>query len=126
MRKISVWLILLCTCLLLLSCNKNDPETAVQYLEALNQRDLKRAEALVCKARQDDVAMGLTTVDDPDAQSFDFSNISCASRGSGVMCRFVIKQYTADAQLTGMEQERQVVFEFKNGKICGFEEQVAQ
>lgn len=124
-KKVVVWLFLSLG-LLLVGCSSDSPETAVQYLEALNQRDLETARSLVCEARQDDVTMGLTTVDDPEAEQFEFNNVSCSSRGGDVMCRYYIKQFTEAAEATGVQVERQIVFEFEDGKICGFEEQVAQ
>lgn len=122
-----LWLTLSAVLFLLLAgCNANNADTAVRYLEALNQRDLQTAENLVCPARQDDVAMGLTTVSDPQGEQFNFENISCQPQGDGVACRFSIQQTTQDAPLTGTENARQVVFNFEDGKVCGFEEQVAQ
>lgn len=112
--------------LLLTACGNNNSGTAVQYLNALNERDLEAARALVCEERQDDVTMGLTTVDDPAQEQFEFSNIACAPEGSNVSCRFVVEQVTGNAEPTGVQQPRQVVFEVEDGKICGFEEQVAQ
>lgn len=112
--------------LLLAACAANNVDTAVEYLEALNARDLDRARALVCEEQEDDVTMGLTTVDDPQVEPFTFSNVSCAARGADVSCRFTIEQFTQSEQTTGVTQTRQVVFRFQDGKVCGFEEEVAE
>lgn len=125
MKKFAPLLIGL-TLAMLIGCSGGSPAVAVQYLEALNERDLETARELVCEARQDDVTMGLTTVDDPTVEPFSFSNISCTARGGDVACRFVIEQETEAADNTGTEQMRDVIFRFEDGKICGFEEQVAQ
>lgn len=68
----------------LVSCAAEDPGTAVAYLDALNTRDLETARDLVCEARQDDVTMGLVTVDDVQVEPFEFTNVSCSSQGA--MC----------------------------------------
>ncbi len=122
-----IMLLIVTVSVLLTGCASGDQvNTAVEYLEALNTRDLETAQALVCDTRQDDVAMGLTTVDDASEEEFEFSNVSCAAQGDDVMCRFVIEQYPQGAEDTGVQSNRQVVFNFEDGRICGFEEQVAQ
>lgn len=125
MKKL-ILLLLISISVLSMGCASGDEvNTAVAYLEALNTRDLETAQSLVCDARRDDVTMGLTTVDDPP-QEFEFSSISCAAQGDGVMCRFVIQQYPQGEEDTGVQLNREVVFNFEDGRICGFEEQVAQ
>lgn len=126
MNKKLILLALLLGSLLLAGCGSNNTDTAIDYLEALNQRDLDTARSLVCSQYEDDVAMGLMTVDDPEVEPFSFSDVSCAARGSDVSCRFTISQLTEAADTTGVEQTRQVVFEFENGRVCGFEEEVAE
>lgn len=124
MKKL-ILLLLLLGGLLLSGCGSNNTDTAIEYLDALNQRDVETARSLVCSQYEDDVTMGLTSVDDPEAEAFAFSEISCAARGSDVSCRFAISQLTEGADTTGVEQTRQVVFDFENGRVCGFEEEVA-
>jgi len=125
MKKLVIGL-LLGVSVLLAGCTGDNAATAVQYLDALNQRDLETAQSLVCDARQDDVAMGLTTVDDPTVEPFAFKNVSCTSQGSGVLCRFVVDQRAEDQAFTDVENSREVVFHFEDGKVCGFDEEVAQ
>lgn len=115
----------------LASCAAGDPGTAVAYLDALNSRDLETARDLVCEARQDDVTMGLVSVDDMQVEPFEFTNVSCSAQGGDVLCRFTIRQATehdAVSGVSGIDQSlaREVVFNFEDGRICGFEEQVAQ
>lgn len=111
---------------LLVGCGTNNADTAVRYLEALNQRDIEAARGLVCEVREDDVTMGLMSAGDLQQPSFSFSNVSCTARADDVLCRFTIEQFTEGAELTGIQRARQVVFDFEDGKVCGFEEQVAQ
>lgn len=113
------------------SCANGDPGTAVAYLNALNERDLETALDLVCEARQDDVTMGLVSVQGPPVEAYEFTNISCASRAGNVLCRFTIEQKLPRDDVEGIAgiavpQSREVLFEMEDGQICGFEEQVAQ
>ncbi|MFO7683236.1 MAG: hypothetical protein R6X34_24645 [Chloroflexota bacterium] len=127
MKKIILfWGVGLMGWLLLAGCNSNDPGTAVQYINALNERDLETARSLVCPERQDDVAMGLISVADPVIEPFTFQNVSCSSRAGDVLCRFSIEQRTEEHIFTNEQFTREVVFKFEDGKVCGFEEQVAQ
>lgn len=98
----------------------------MRYLEALNERNLSAVQGLVCQAYVDDVTMGLTAIDDPDEETFDFSNVSCAPQGDDVMCRFVVEQLTQSVDVTGVERMREVIFNFEDGKVCGFKEQVVE
>jgi len=112
---------------LLSSCGGNeDAGTAVTYLEAMNEGDVATATELVCPARADDVTMGLISVNDASEPEFSFNNISCSETGSGVECRFVVEAVTMGDEGEFFQQNRSVIFEFEDGKICGFEEQVAQ
>lgn len=130
MKKIILFLLMMSLLLLgVASCAEGDPATAVAYLDALNERDLEAARELVCEARRDDATMGLMTVDDPQVEPFEFTNVSCSMQGGDVQCRFNIEQKTEDNDVTGalgpdVTQTREVVFEFEDGRICGFEEQV--
>ena len=126
-----LWLLMGLAVLGVVSCAAGDPGTAVAYLDALNSRDLETARDLVCEARQDDVTMGLVTVDDVQVEPFEFTNVSCSAQGGDVLCRFTIRQATehdAVSGVSGIDQSlaREVVFNFEDGRICGFEEQVAQ
>lgn len=118
-----LWIIL---SILIVGCEGNQANTAVQYLEALNDRDLETARNLVCEARQDDVTMGLVSVDEQEEESFSFINISCSPRGDDVLCRYTVEQTTQSAEITGVQRPREIVFDFEGDKVCGFEEQVGQ
>lgn len=132
--KLKIFLLLLfmsVTLFGLASCANGDPGTAVAYLDALNTRDLETARSLVCEDRQDDVTMGLVSVDDVQVEPFEFTNVSCSAQGGNVLCRFTIRQATehdAVSGVSGIDQTfaREVVFNFEDGRICGFEEQVIQ
>lgn len=132
--KLKIFLLLLFMSVALFglsSCANGDPGTAVAYLDALNTRDLETARSLVCEDRQDDVTMGLVSVDDVQVEPFEFTNVSCSAQGGNVLCRFTIRQATehdAVSGVSGIDQTfaREVVFNFENGRICGFEEQVIQ
>ncbi|MBK8905210.1 MAG: hypothetical protein IPM53_28770 [Anaerolineaceae bacterium] len=113
------------------SCANGDPGTAVAYLDALNNRDLETAQKLVCEARQNDVTMGLVSVAGAPVEAYEFTNVSCSSRAGDVLCRFTIEQKTVRDDIGGVAgidvtRSRQVIFEFEDGLICGFEEQVAE
>lgn len=132
--KLKIFLLLLFMSVALFglaSCANGDPGTAVAYLDALNTRDLETARSLVCEDRQDDVTMGLVSVDDVQVEPFEFTNVSCSAQGGNVLCRFTIRQATehdAVSGVSGIDQTfaREVVFNFEDGRICGFEEQVIQ
>ncbi len=131
MKHFLFWLFMSLCLFGLASCAAEDPGTAVAYLDALNTRDLETARDLVCEARQDDVTMGLVTVDDVQVEPFEFTNVSCSAQGGDVMCRFNIRQATehdAVSGVSGIDQTfaREVIFNFEDGRICGFEEQVSQ
>jgi len=49
--------------------------------------------------------------------------VSCAAQGGDVACSYTIVQQTGDD--TPQESDRNVIFEFENDLICGFEEEVA-
>lgn len=123
MRKVNL-LLLVIVAIMLGGCSENRVNIAVEYLDAINSRDLATAQALVCPARQDDVSMGLMSVDEADAASFAFVNVSCSARGGDVLCRYTIQQETQSAEVTGVQNPREVIFNFEGDKICGFEEQV--
>jgi len=101
-------------------------DIAVQYLDALNQADLDAAAAYVCPERADDIVTALMDVSDPEQANVSFMNVSCRPEGEDVSCRFTITQETEAAETTGQQFDRQVVFQFEDNRICGFEEQVAQ
>jgi hypothetical protein len=124
MIKKFVFLLLISLSLLLVGCNGDNSETAVQYLQALNDRDLETAQTLVCDARQDDVTMGLVTVDDSETEGFNFESISCQPSGSDVLCRYTIDQHTENVEQTGVESNHEVVFDFEGDKVCGFDEEI--
>lgn len=127
MNKKLILLLFACILLGAVSCaGAGNVDTAVQYIDALNNRDIDAARELVCESYEDDVTMGLTTVDDPVVEPFSFSNVSCSARGSDAACRFTIAQQTESADVGGIEQNRSVIFKFEDGKVCGFDEQVAQ
>ncbi len=123
-----IWMILfaLTLVLLLAGCDDDDVGTAVNFLDALNQRDVTAAASYVCPERRDDIVGGLLTVIDPGAETFNFENVTCEGRGGDVLCRYTIDQVTGGADLTSETFSRQVTFEFEDGLICGFSEQVAE
>jgi hypothetical protein len=120
-------LILLATFILLTAlaaCSSGDNvATAVQYINALEDGDIDTATNLVCPERADDVLSGLVDVTSAERGDYSFESVSCAARGSGVACSFIIVQQLDDE--TPSEFERSVIFEFDDGQICGFEEEVA-
>jgi hypothetical protein len=120
------WLIVVSLAFLLTGCGNDDVATAVNFLQALNQRDVTQAAEYVCPERQDEIVGGLLTVSDPAAETFNFQNVSCSAQGDGVLCRYTIDQLTEGADLRSEQYARQVVFAFEDGRICGFEEQVAE
>lgn len=125
MKKVMFLLLIGLTTFVLVSCSGNHAETAVQYLNAINNRDLETAQSLVCESRKDDVTMGLMSVTEQEEDSFSFINISCSDRGDDALCRFTIKQETQSTEVTGVERPHEVIFNFDGDKVCGFEEQVA-
>lgn len=101
-------------------------EIAVQYLDALNSGDLDAAAAYACEERADDIVAALMDVSDPEQANVSFMNVSCRPEGEDVSCRFTITQETEAAETTGQQFNRQVVFQFEDDRICGFEEEIAE
>jgi hypothetical protein len=98
-----------------------DVNTAVQYIEALNQRDIETANTLVCEERADEITDALMGVDDEEAE-YSFENVACQAQEDDVSCRYTIIQPTDEEE----EQfDRNVIFEFEDGVICGFEQGAA-
>lgn len=98
-----------------------DVNTAVQYIEALNQRDIEAAHALVCEERADEITDALMGVDEEEAD-YSFENVTCQAQEDDVACRYTISQPTDEEE----EQfDRNVIFEFEDGAICGFEQGAA-
>ena len=109
---------------LLTACGGNDNvATAVEYINSLEAGDVDTATGLVCPDRADTITENLLARSQEERASYAFENVSCAARGEDVACRFTVIQETTDN--TPAEFDRNVVFEFDDGLICGFEEEVA-
>ena len=113
-----LWLVLSIAC-----SNSGDVAMAVQYINALEEGDVHTATELVCPERSDTIMSGLMGVSPEERGSFSFENVSCAAQGSDMACSYTIVQQTGDD--TPQEFDRNVIFEFENDLICGFEEEVA-
>ena len=123
-KKILFSVLFLLLSLVLVACGGADNvTTAVDYLGALESGDLDGAALLVCPDRREEITSALMDVSDENRENFDFRNVSCAARGDEVDCQYNIIQDT-EAEET-QEFVRNVVFEFEDGLICGFEEEVA-
>lgn len=125
MKKLIVLaLMLLGTTWGLLGCGgATNVTTAVDYIDALEDGDLESAAVLVCPERSDDILDSLMEVSEENRENFDFRNVSCAAQGSDVACRYnIVQDTTVD---NSQEFVRNVIFEFEDGLICGFEEEVA-
>jgi hypothetical protein len=112
----------------LVSCGEDNVSTAVSYLGALNEGDLDRAAALACAARADEIVDSLMSVEPEEQATVEFQRVSCSQRTSDeVACQFTIMQEGTDInnEDTFFEQERNVVFDIEDGRICGFHEEVA-
>lgn len=122
--KLLVFILLVSVGLMTAACQDNSV-LALDYLAALNDGDLERAAELVCPERQDEIAEGLTSVTAEERENFNFQNVTCAQRGADVSCRYTIIQEGTELGQDDTPDtfERSVVFEFENGRICGFEEQ---
>ena len=123
MKGSSLLFVLIGLVLFVACSSSGNVDTAVRYLNALEQGDVDTATQLVCPERADMIMSGLRDVSPEERGSFSFENVSCAARGSGVACRYTIVQQTTEE--TPQEFERNVVFDFEDDLICGFEEEVA-
>ena len=121
-----LFLIVLLTAVLGIStaCNDNRADTATQYMEALNTGNLEEAQELACPERADDIVAALMGVTSEERARFSFINLSCSPRGDEVSCRYTITQQTEDG--TPVQSDRNVVFQFEDGQICDFEQEVAE
>ena len=113
-----IWLLMLMAC-----SSSDDVATAVQYINALEEGDVATATSLVCPERADAIMSGLMDVSQEERGNFSFENVTCAARGGDVACGYTIAQQTAEETL--QEFDRNVVFQFEDGLIWGFEEEVA-
>ena len=109
------------------SCNSDNVATAVDYLAALNEGDTDRAAELACAEQADEIASSLMTVSAEEQAAVEFQRVSCSQRSvDEVACRFTIVQEGTDLNNdTTVEQDRSVVFDIEDGRICGFTEEVA-
>lgn len=121
--------ILLSLMLLLTACtSQNDVSTAVNFLDAMNSDNVEEALDYVCPERADEIVSGLFDTSALETASYDVQNVSCQARGDAVQCRYTIVQETLPeepAENRPIQSERAVQFEIVDGKVCGFEEQVA-
>ncbi len=112
----------------LVACGGNNVTTAVDYLNAINERDFDAAAALACEERADEIIDGLLSVSPEERQSIEFERVSCSQQaGDEVLCRFTIVQVETEInnEDTVFEEDRSVVFEMEDGRVCGFHEEVA-
>ena len=112
----------------LVACAEDNVATAVSYLGALNEGDLDQAASLACAERADEIVDSLMSVEPEEQASVEFQRVSCSQQASDeVACQFTIVQEETDINNEGtfFEQERNVVFNIEDGRICGFHEQVA-
>lgn len=110
--------------ILLVGCTGDNVATAVEYIEALNQRNLEEVNDYVCAEQADEITESLMSVTGSE-DAFSFVNVSCAARGGDVLCRYSISQESLEDEDVNITQDREVTFEFEDGQICGFEQQVA-
>ena len=125
-KLLRIMLLLCAVGLLFTACGQDEEsnaDTAILYIEALNRGDVEDASNFVCEEREDEITEGLMSVGDENPNVI-FDNLSCEARGEDARCSYTIRQDTANVQDTGRELLREVIFNFEDGKICGFEEPV--
>lgn len=98
-----------------------DVETAMAYLNALNEGDVGAALAHVCEAHADEVREGLTSTTDTERRTFSYTNIQCSASGSDeVNCTYTVVQDagTSDNAAQGTERVETVTLRMEDGKVC--------
>lgn len=115
------------TVLLATACGQNNAATAVNYIEALNDQNIELATEMTCPEVSDVLVDSLMTVEEDDWETIEFQRVTCSQLSANEAdCRFTIRQEDTDINNeTVFMQDRNVVFNFEDGLICGFEEQVA-
>ena len=98
--------------------NAQNVDNVVSYLDAINRDDLTAAEPYVCPAKIPDLAEGLEDVPTTGESNHTFDNIQCEAQGTDVACTYTLVQQMQDG--TTQQSEWQVVYQLKQGKICGF------
>jgi hypothetical protein len=120
MRKRFVILALLAM-LTLSGCGakQSDVDNTTAFLNALNTGDVETARQFVCEDDMDGIIQGLSTNSANDNASWAFQNVSCSAYGGDVKCSYSVTQKMDDG--TTQQLGNSVVFDFEDGKICGFE-----
>ena len=98
--------------------NAQSVDNVVNYLDAINRNDLAAAEPYVCPAKIPELAQGLEDVPISGENSHTFENIQCEAQGTDVACTYTLVQQMQDG--TTQQSDWQVVYQIKQGKICGF------
>lgn len=124
--KIAVLLLLPLAAFILGGCTlaSDNADIAVDYLTAVNDRNLTEAEDHICESRLDELKEGLLSATTAGRAQYTFENVSCGPRGDDVRCTYNIVQDIDTSQEDRFS--RDIIFEFEDGKICGFQEGVAE
>jgi hypothetical protein len=93
-------------------------DTVVSYLDAINRNDLATAEPYVCPAKIPELTDGLEDVPTVGESNHTFDNIQCEAQGKDVACTYTLLQRMQDG--TTQQSDWQVIYQIKQGKICGF------
>jgi hypothetical protein len=100
-------------------------QNAVAYIEAINNDDIGAAEQYICASRKGEIMAGLREIaQQRQEQSFSYQDLSCSPRGEDVRCSYTVVQELPDGQTETFSRE--VTYQMENGKVCSFEEEVAQ
>lgn len=100
-------------------------DNALNFLQAINAGDVERARELSCEDRHADLEQGLMS---QNPEVFNYSNISCEGDTNSVTCDYTIVQDEVGPQADPAQDIQQFVtitFDMEDGKVCGFEEEVA-
>ena len=90
----------------------------VSYLGAINWDDPATAEQYVCPAKIPEMAQGLEDVPKSGESNHMFENVQCEAQGTNVACTYTLVQQMQDG--TTQQSDGRVVYQIKQGKICGF------
>lgn len=123
-------LFILLAMLMLVACGNSEEDdeavdNALNFLQAINAGDIERARELSCEDRHAELEQGLMS---QDREAFNFSNISCEGDADSVTCDYTIVQDEVGPEADPAQDTQQfvsIIFDMEDGKVCGFEEEVA-